>query len=354
MAMLMMNDVFQRTWGRPRRRAPTRGLLAHGDRSRQGPSLRFRLIAEAYWDMESVLQEQGFSYCYDKRLYDRLAHENAESVRDTCSRHEPGSAAPLHREHDEPRAAATFRGAGARAGGVLTQTGARSCMRGNSMTPRHCPYSSRRRPPKNATTDLRPSTSGCRRPSGDVFHDGQWQLGACSGWDETGKADLLGFGAATAAKLIVVTSATQPPRTRSLRGMTSSARLAARRCWLGRDLERSGDDCATGCTSGSAVGLAPLRPETVRIESMPKAPSTRGLAEATGTRRDVCSMRILDEWGPYLSERAWGTVREDYSESGDAWDSFPHDMRARAPSAGRRRDGRHLGHSPRLCLGPAL
>ncbi len=30
-------------------------------------------------------------------------------------------------------------------------------------------------------------------------------------------------------------------------------------------------------------------------------------------------------WGPYVSERAWGTVREDYSEHGTAWDSFPHD-----------------------------
>lgn len=37
------------------------------------------------------------------------------------------------------------------------------------------------------------------------------------------------------------------------------------------------------------------------------------------------------KWGPYLSERQWGTVREDYSEDGDAWDSFPHDhARSRA------------------------
>ena len=36
-------------------------------------------------------------------------------------------------------------------------------------------------------------------------------------------------------------------------------------------------------------------------------------------------------WGPYLSERAWGTVREDYSEDGSAWDYFPHDhARSRA------------------------
>jgi hypothetical protein len=31
------------------------------------------------------------------------------------------------------------------------------------------------------------------------------------------------------------------------------------------------------------------------------------------------------KWGPYLSERQWGTVREDYSESGNAWDDFSHD-----------------------------
>ena len=31
------------------------------------------------------------------------------------------------------------------------------------------------------------------------------------------------------------------------------------------------------------------------------------------------------KWGPYLSERQWGTVREDYSDNGDAWNYFPHD-----------------------------
>ena len=30
-------------------------------------------------------------------------------------------------------------------------------------------------------------------------------------------------------------------------------------------------------------------------------------------------------WGPYLAERQWGTVREDYSPNGDAWNSLPHD-----------------------------
>ena len=37
------------------------------------------------------------------------------------------------------------------------------------------------------------------------------------------------------------------------------------------------------------------------------------------------------QWGPYLSERQWGTVREDYSENGNAWDYFTHDQaRSRA------------------------
>jgi len=37
------------------------------------------------------------------------------------------------------------------------------------------------------------------------------------------------------------------------------------------------------------------------------------------------------KWGPYLSERQWGTVREDYSDNGDAWNHFPHDQaRSRA------------------------
>ena len=35
--------------------------------------------------------------------------------------------------------------------------------------------------------------------------------------------------------------------------------------------------------------------------------------------------RNWTKWGPYLSERSWGTVREDYSEDGNAWDFLPHD-----------------------------
>ncbi|MBW2722078.1 MAG: hypothetical protein JRC67_07635, partial [Deltaproteobacteria bacterium] len=56
----------------------------------------------------------------------------------------------------------------------------------------------------------------------------------------------------------------------------------------------------------------------------------------TNNTANTAEHRRLDEyrqrrsnwkkWGPYLSERAWGTVREDYSEDGEAWDFFPHEL----------------------------
>jgi Mannosylglycerate hydrolase MGH1-like glycoside hydrolase domain len=48
-------------------------------------------------------------------------------------------------------------------------------------------------------------------------------------------------------------------------------------------------------------------------------------AEITRLRADDDRRENWKRWGPYLSERQWGTVREDYSEGGTAWDSFPHD-----------------------------
>src|ERR1700722_6113826 len=61
------------------------------------------------------------------------------------------------------------------------------------------------------------------------------------------------------------------------------------------------------------------------------------------------------KWGPYLSERQWGTVREDYSPHGTAWDYLPHDQaRSRAYRWGE--DGIAGFGDDRLhwCLGPAL
>jgi hypothetical protein len=54
-------------------------------------------------------------------------------------------------------------------------------------------------------------------------------------------------------------------------------------------------------------------------------------AEHLRLEQDRLRQEHWKRWGPYLSERAWGTVREDYSATGDAWDYFPHDeARSRA------------------------
>src|SRR5512135_753807 len=61
------------------------------------------------------------------------------------------------------------------------------------------------------------------------------------------------------------------------------------------------------------------------------------------------------KWGPYLSERQWGTVREDYSESGDAWNYFSHDQaRSRAYRWGEDGIAGISDQKQRLCLALAL
>jgi hypothetical protein len=61
------------------------------------------------------------------------------------------------------------------------------------------------------------------------------------------------------------------------------------------------------------------------------------------------------KWGPYLSERQWGTVREDYSESGNAWESFPHDhARSRAYRWGEDGLGGISDEKQQLCFALAL
>ena len=61
------------------------------------------------------------------------------------------------------------------------------------------------------------------------------------------------------------------------------------------------------------------------------------------------------KWGPYLSERQWGTVREDYSPHGNAWDYFPHDhARSRAYRWGEDGIGGICDRKQRVCFALAL
>ncbi|HWE36313.1 MAG TPA: alpha-amylase family glycosyl hydrolase [Isosphaeraceae bacterium] len=115
MAMLVLPDVFARTWGD--RSAPRDGpapvdepfwpgAIAEARATNPG----FRLMAEAYWDLEWALQQQGFDWTYDKRLYDRLRGLDAGAVRGhlTADAEYQRKSARFLENHDEPRAAATF------------------------------------------------------------------------------------------------------------------------------------------------------------------------------------------------------------------------------------------------------
>ena len=105
MAMLILPEVFARTWG----------IAAQPFWPRATQRVReqvpgFCFMAEVYWDLEWELQQQGFDYTYDKRLYDRLREGHARPVRehfhaDLDFQHK---SARFLENHDEPRAAATF------------------------------------------------------------------------------------------------------------------------------------------------------------------------------------------------------------------------------------------------------
>src|SRR4029079_7777663 len=80
MAMLMMNDTFERTWGDRGGARPEADYWPTVISAVKAAHPGFVFLAEAYWDLEFALQQQGFDYCYDKRLYDRLVHDGADAV----------------------------------------------------------------------------------------------------------------------------------------------------------------------------------------------------------------------------------------------------------------------------------
>ena len=76
---------------------------------------------------------------------------------------------------------------------------------------------------------------------------------------------------------------------------------------------------------------------------------------SAGWTRPTAATQRWRRWGPYLSERQWGTVREDYSADGDAWDYFPHDhARSRAYRWGEDGIAGICDDQQRLCLALAL
>jgi hypothetical protein len=101
----LLPEIFQRTWGiTPEPFWPKAIAAVHA----KYPAFTF--MAEVYWDLEWTLQQQGFDYCYDKRLYDRLREGDAAPIRGhlLAGLDYQDKLARFLENHDEPRAAAEF------------------------------------------------------------------------------------------------------------------------------------------------------------------------------------------------------------------------------------------------------
>jgi len=190
MAMLMLNQIFQRTWG------VLAGVPPFGDYwattipiiKRKFPEFLF--IAEAYWDLEWELQQQGFDHCYDKKLYDRMEQGDVENVRlhllaDSTYQQKM---VRFIENHDEPRAAATFAPGKARAAAVaiLTLTGARLLHEGQFEGRKvRLPVFLGRRPQEPVDHELASFYERLlNATNSDVFRNGHWSLCERSGWPD--------------------------------------------------------------------------------------------------------------------------------------------------------------------------
>jgi hypothetical protein len=190
MAMLMLNNVFGKTWARRVGDTPATEYwrdVIQGVR-KQNPGFTF--IAEAYWDLEWELIQNGFDYCYDKRLYDRLEHDSAEAVRGHLL---ADINYQLHmirflENHDEPRAAATFPSPKNRAAAVVLMTlpGAKLLHEGQFEGFRtRLSVHLGRRPEEPVDQSLRTFYRRLLRSVNNAaFRTGTWRLCEQTGWPE--------------------------------------------------------------------------------------------------------------------------------------------------------------------------
>jgi hypothetical protein len=178
MAMLQLPEVFRRSWGlTPPPFWP--GAIAAVREAHPG----FVFLAEAYWDLEWKLQQQGFDYCYDKRLYDRLREADAGALRahlaagldyqDRLTR--------FLENHDEARAGATFLWPRHQTAAIVAYfaPGLRFFHQGQFEGARvHLPVHLRRRPVEPRDPDIvafyGSLLAALRR--GKAFREGSWSL----------------------------------------------------------------------------------------------------------------------------------------------------------------------------------
>ncbi len=200
MAMLFLNAIFERTWGSRAGTRPATEYWTDVISAVKGRYPGFHFIAEAYWDLEWELQQRGFDFCYDKTLYDRLEHSNAENIRlHLCA--DMAYQKKLLRfieNHDEPRAACTFSSAKQRAAALTMATlpGMKLFHEGQFEARKvRVPVFLGRRPDEPADEIMqlfyRKLLQAINRPA---FREGHWKLCEKTGWlDNTSFQNLVAW-----------------------------------------------------------------------------------------------------------------------------------------------------------------
>jgi hypothetical protein len=272
MAMLLTNDIFARTWGRRVGAPPAEEFWPFVfDRLRAGhPELL--LIAEAYWETEWTLQQQGFDLCYDKRLYDRLVHDDADALRKhlAAGRDYQDKLIRFVENHDEPRAAATLPGGRGRAAAVVIATlpGGKLWHDGQfDGRRRHLPVFLGRRPDEPVDDDLREFGHQVVAAAEGMCR-GEWRMLDGSGWpDNHTYHNVLAWAwhGEVPRHVVVVNFSAHPSQARIALPWPA---LAGRR-WLLRDLltdrafDRTGSELAG---DGLFVDLPPWGAHLLQVE----------------------------------------------------------------------------------------
>jgi hypothetical protein len=190
MAMLLQPQIIGKTWGDRSRPVDGSPPLDNAFWPEAIDSVRrrhpgFTFLAEVYWDMEWELQQAGFDYTYDKRLYDRLAAQAATPVREHLMADTSFQNRSMRflENHDETRAAAAFPAAVHKAAAViaLLARGLRFLYEGQIEGRKtHVSMHLGRRPVEPVDQDLRAFyrrlLECTKRPE---TLDGEWRLWNC-------------------------------------------------------------------------------------------------------------------------------------------------------------------------------
>jgi glycosidase len=191
MAMLVLPEVFEKTWG-----ISAASFWPRATEAVRAKVPGFLFLAEVYWDLEWTLQQQGFDYTYDKRLYDRLVEGHARPVREhLCAGLDfQDRLARFLENHDEPRAAATLAPDQHRAAAILTflTPGLRFFHQGQREGKRvRIPVHLGRGPIEPADASIAAFYDRLLECLEDpAFRDGRWRLLECRpAWDGNGTWD---------------------------------------------------------------------------------------------------------------------------------------------------------------------